>query len=128
MRPAEIGVNTLSVSKYDAIDSDERPKAELDLIEEIRYEAQVRAGPRRQQVTNYYNSEVKRMTFNVGDLVLRNCNACHWSVEHEKLSPTWEGPYIVTEVIGHGAYRLRDRGGKPFPNSWNAQHLTKYYQ
>lgn len=50
--PAKIGVNTLKVFRYDTDDNDERLKENLDLIEEIRDKAQVRATTRRQQVPN----------------------------------------------------------------------------
>ncbi|GKE21074.1 reverse transcriptase domain-containing protein [Tanacetum coccineum] len=29
-----------------------------------------------------------------------------------KLGPKWEGPYKVTEALGKGSYKLRDRDGK----------------
>ncbi|GKD11598.1 hypothetical protein Tco_1196005, partial [Tanacetum coccineum] len=35
-----------------------------------------------------------------------------------KLCPKWEGPYEVTEALGKGAYKLRDRDGKQLPWTW----------
>jgi hypothetical protein len=40
----------------------------------------------------------------VGDLVLRLRQD-----SHGKLESPWVGPYIVTEVIPGGAYRLQDK-------------------
>nr|GEU82160.1 reverse transcriptase domain-containing protein [Tanacetum cinerariifolium] len=34
-----------------------------------------------------------------------------------KLGPKWEGPYKVTEALGKGAYKLRDRDGKQLPRT-----------
>ncbi|GJR84545.1 reverse transcriptase domain-containing protein [Tanacetum coccineum] len=44
-----------------------------------------------------------------------------------KLGPKWEGPYEVTEALGKGAYKLRDRDGKHLPRTWNISNLKKCY-
>jgi hypothetical protein len=55
----------------------------------------------------------------VGDLVLRLKQD-----GHGKLESPWVGPYIVTEVIPGGAYRLQDKKtGKDESNPWNAEQL-----
>jgi hypothetical protein len=43
---------------------------------------------------------------------------------HGKLEFPWVGPYIVTEVIPGGAYRLQDKKmGQNESNPWNTQQL-----
>jgi hypothetical protein len=38
------------------------------------------------------------------------------------------GPYIVTEVISGGAYKLKDKKtGKEEPNPWNMVQLQHFY-
>ncbi|GJS26098.1 polypyrimidine tract-binding protein homolog 2 isoform X1 [Tanacetum coccineum] len=37
-----------------------------------------------------------------------------------KLGPKWEGTYKVTEALGKGAYKLRDRDGKQLPRTWKS--------
>ena len=32
----------------------------------------------------------------------------------DKLSPPWEGPYVVTEVLGLGTYKLKTIDGEAF--------------
>ncbi|GJZ45285.1 hypothetical protein Tco_0592881 [Tanacetum coccineum] len=44
-----------------------------------------------------------------------------------KLGPKWEGPYEVTEALGKGAYKLRDRNGNTLPRTWNICNLKKCY-
>ena len=44
-----------------------------------------------------------------------------------KWSPTWEGPYIVSEVLPNGAYRLINEEGEEMTNPVNARYLKKYY-
>ena len=62
-------------------------------------------------------------SFQVGDLVLRLTQK-----SHEKLESPWLGPYIVTEVIGGGAYRIKDKKtGVEEPNPWNVAQLRRFY-
>ena len=52
--------------------------------------------------------------FNVGDLVLclvQSNKNCH------KLSPSWEGPYVIAEVLQPGTYKLRTINGEVFINA-----------
>jgi hypothetical protein len=59
----------------------------------------------------------------VGDFVLRLKQD-----GHSKLESPWVGPYIVTEVIPGGAYRLQDKKtGKDKSNLWNAAQLWRFY-
>jgi hypothetical protein len=59
----------------------------------------------------------------IGDLVLRLKQD-----GHGKLESPWVGPYIVTEVIPGGAYRLQDKKiGKDESNPWNAEQLWWFY-
>nr|GEW87087.1 reverse transcriptase domain-containing protein [Tanacetum cinerariifolium] len=66
----------------------------------------------RKKMEKYYNSKVRNTSFKPGDLVYRNNNASH-TKDSVKLSPKWEGPYEVTKALGKGAYKLKDRYGRP---------------
>ena len=44
-----------------------------------------------------------------------------------KLTPPWEGPYIVAEVVKHGTYKLANEKGEVFTNAWNIQQLRRFY-
>ena len=57
-------------------------------------------------------------------MVYRNNDASH-AKDGGKLGPKWEGPYEVTEALGKGAYKLRDRSGKEIPRTWNICNLKK---
>ena len=46
--------------------------------------------------------------------------------EKHKLSPPWEGPYTVTEVIRPGTYRLEDDNGNVLTNTWNIEQLRHF--
>ena len=123
----EIDINTLRVSHYDSQQNKANLNANLDLLEEIKEDASVKAVARQRSVAQHFNKQVKARLFEEGDLVLRNCQANRPVGEQRKLSPTWEGPYLISSVIGKGACRLQTIDGKEIPNTWNAQHLMKYY-
>ena len=52
--------------------------------------------------------------FNVGDLVLRLVQS---NKDRHKLSPPWEGPYMVAEVLQPGAYKLKTIDCEVFTNA-----------
>ena len=59
----------------------------------------------------------------VGDLILWRTQS---TKEKYKLSPPWEGPYTVTEVIRPGTYRLEDNNGNALTNTWNIEQLRHF--
>ena len=44
-----------------------------------------------------------------------------------KLSPMWEGPFKVVHVSRPGSARLETQEGVPVQNTWNIQHLRRFY-
>jgi hypothetical protein len=54
--------------------------------------------------------------FNIGDLVLCLVQS---NKGHHKLSPPWEGPYILAEVLRPGTYKLQTGDGEFLTNTWN---------
>jgi hypothetical protein len=43
------------------------------------------------------------------------------------LTPKWEGPYRVVRVSRPGTVRLETEDGIQLQNSWNIEHLRKFY-
>jgi hypothetical protein len=74
-------------------------------------------------MSQYYNSKVKVRTFKEGQLVMRKVQN-----PTGKFTPKWEGPYIISEVLGKGAYSLKDLDGNPIPRAWSIVNLKAYYQ
>ncbi|GKF87838.1 hypothetical protein Tco_0258715 [Tanacetum coccineum] len=68
------------------------------------------------KMEKYYNSKVRNTSFRPGDLVYQN-NDASYAKYSGKLSPKLEGQYEVTEALGNGAYKLRDRNGKYLPRA-----------
>ncbi|GKA37173.1 reverse transcriptase domain-containing protein [Tanacetum coccineum] len=124
--PAKIGMLTLRTAKIEMVQNDEALEINLDLLVERREQSTIRKARSKAKMEKYYNSKVRNTSFKPGDIVYRNNNANH-PKDSGKLSPKWEGPYEVTEVLGNRAYKLRDRNGKPLPQTWNVRNLKKCY-
>ncbi|GKE49123.1 reverse transcriptase domain-containing protein [Tanacetum coccineum] len=106
--PAEIGMPT---------------EINLDLIEEKREQAAIREAKSKRQMEKYYNTKVRNTSFKPGDLVYRSNEASRVE-DTGKLGPKWEGPYEVTEALGKGSYKLKDRNGKEVPRTWNSLNIV----
>ncbi|KAG7542866.1 Integrase catalytic core [Arabidopsis thaliana x Arabidopsis arenosa] len=99
----------------------------LDTINERRDQALIRIQNYQQAAARYYNSKVKSRPFFVGDYVLRRVFDNKKEEGADKLGINWEGPYIVTEVVRNGVYRLKDLEGSPVQRPWNVINLKKFY-
>jgi hypothetical protein len=44
-----------------------------------------------------------------------------------KLSPPWEGPYVIVEVLKPDTYKLANEKGEVLTNTWNRQQLHCFY-
>ncbi|GJR12108.1 reverse transcriptase domain-containing protein [Tanacetum coccineum] len=120
----EIGMPTWRTAEVDMINNDEALKINLDLLEERREHAAIQEAKIKAKMEKYYNIRVRNTSFKPGDLVYRNNEASRVE-DGGKLGPKWEGPYEVTEALGKGTYKLRDRSGNILPRTWNVCNLKK---
>ena len=79
----------------------------LDTINEREDQALIRIQNYQQAAAQYYNSKIKRKPFFVGDYVFKRVFDNTREEGAGKLRINCEGPYIVTEVVRNGVYRLR---------------------
>ena len=96
----------------------------MDQLDEARDIALLRSAKYQQALRRYHSRRVRGRAFNVGDLVLRLVQS---NKDRHKLSPPWEGPYIVAEILRPGAYRLKTIKGEVFTNAWNIEQLRRFY-
>ena len=113
------GVNT-----YQEGEADEARQLELDSVEEARVNALTQSARYLQGIRCYHDRNVQQRSFNVGDLVLRRIQD---ETRLHKLNSRWEGPFIIINVTRPGSYRITDADGIEVPNSWNIEHLRKFY-
>jgi hypothetical protein len=121
--PVEITHEAPRIATYDEATSTEALQDDVDALDEARDVALARATQYQQSLRNYHSSRVRPRSFMLGDLVLRLKQD-----SHGKLESPWVGPYIMTEVIPRGAYRLQDKKtGQHESNPWNAEQLRRFY-
>ena len=68
----------------------------VDLLKEARETVIIRSTRYQQTLRRYHERKIRGRILEVKDLVLRRTQS---TKEKHKLSPPWEGPYMVTEVI-----------------------------
>ena len=62
----------------------------------------------QQKLRRYHDKHVHKRDLNVGDLVIRRQQN---NQGRHKLTPPWEGPYVVAEVLKPRTYKLVDEKG-----------------
>jgi hypothetical protein len=97
---------------------------DIDVLEEERLNIVIQSARYQQILRRYHDKVVWYRSFTVGDLVLRQILT---GEGRHKLSPLWEGPFIILEVTQPGSYRLTQMDGTEVGNSWNIEHLRKFY-
>lgn len=60
-------------------------------------------------------------------MVLRNTLLITKEQDKRKLSPNWEGPYIIKDIISESTFTLIKHDDKCLPRTWHANTLKKYY-
>jgi hypothetical protein len=78
----------------------------------------------QQALRRYHEKRIRARTLAIGDYVLRRVQN---QTERNKLSPKWEGPYTVVQVLRPGAFKIADGDGRELSNSWNIDQLRKFY-
>lgn len=100
---------------------------EVDTIDELQEIAEIPMVSYQQKIANTYNKHVHILTFQVGDLVLRNAFQNTMDVTDEKFNDTWEGPYLIDDIVEREVYQLSTMDGVQVRRSWNVTHLKKYH-
>jgi hypothetical protein len=123
--PAEIGMPTIRTAEVNVMTNDEERRIDLDLLEERRERAAIREAKAKAKMKKYYDARVRQTSFKPGEFVYRANDASH-AEDTGKLGPKWEGPYEVTDALGNGAYRLRNKDGHELQRTWNICKRKSY--
>ena len=126
--PAEVHMVNHRIMKYQDKDNEEQLRLNLDLIGEVRMDAEQRTARYKNLRARQYNAMVKPRHFNIGNLVLKRVSLATKNPAHGKLGPNWEGPYKVINCKRQGSYYLKTLEGRKLKHPWNVKHLRRYYQ
>jgi hypothetical protein len=96
----------------------------IDQLDEARDVVLLRSAKYQQALQRYHERNMRPREFHVGDLVIRRVQG---SKDRHKLSPPWEGPFIMHDVLRPGMYKIRYEDGRVVTNAWNIEHLRPFY-
>ena len=85
---------------------------ELELADDDKIMALENIKMNKEKVAKSYTEKVKRKQFTKGDIIWKAILPIGTKdPRFGKWYPNWESPYIMSQVIYRGAYRLVDRRG-----------------
>lgn len=104
------------------------------MLEEARELALSRSAIYQQHLRRYHSQKVNLRVFREEDLVLRLVQR---TAGMHKLSPPWEGPFIVSKALHNDSYYLidaqdpnanmMDKSGEETKRPWNVALLRPFY-
>ena len=136
--PSDIIHDSPRISAYVEENNDFSRQDSLDLLEEERELADSRSAVYQQNLRRYHSRRVNGRSTREGDLVLRLIQK---KDKMHKLSPPWEGAFVVSKVLNNGSYylvdlrdRFKGKGRKQKrvepdekPHPWNIKLLHPFY-
>ena len=129
--PWEVNIGSRRIALQDQLTADEYRSLMMDESEDVvqcRLRALEKIQENKARVARHYNKKVIPKHFEEGDLV--------WKLilpigskdnRFGKWSPTWEGPYQISQCLPGNAYMLMELDGQEFERALNGKYLKKYY-
>ena len=122
--PTDLEYGSPRLKAYQEHQSRQAHEDSLDQVDEARDVALLHSAHYQQSLRRNQAQRVRRRDLNKGDLVLRLRQD---SRGRHKLTPPWESPYIIAEVLKPGTYKLANKKGEVYTNAWNIQQLRRFY-
>jgi hypothetical protein len=97
---------------------------DINVLEEERLNVVIQSARYQQTLRLYHDKAVRHRSFAVEDLVLHRVLT---GEGRHKLSPPWEGSFIITEVTRPRSYQPTQMDGTEVGNSWKIEHLRRFY-
>jgi hypothetical protein len=116
--PTYLEYGSPRVKGYDEGANQRAREDSLDQLDEARTVALMHSARYQQPLRWYQARKIRRRDFDEGDLFI---SLCQDNRGRHKLSPPWEGPYIVIKVLKPGTYKLANEDGEELTNAWNIQ-------
>ena len=132
--PTDIVHDAPRVTMFTEAEVKETRENDVDLLKEARELALSRSAVYQQNLRCYHSRKVNPRVFQEGDLVLRLVQR---TGGRHKLSPPWEGPFIVRKALHNDAYYLInaqepvkdkvDKSDQEAERPWNIALLRPFY-
>ena len=112
--PIDLDYGAPRIRAYNEQGAEASHEDAMDQLDEDHDIALLRSAKYQQALRWYHGRRVRDQAFNAGDLVLHLVQS---NKDRHKLSPPWEGPYVIAEVLRPGAYKLKTINGEVFTNA-----------
>jgi transposase InsO family protein len=122
--PTDLEYGSPRTKAYDDRSNQTSQEDSLDQLEEARGMALLHSAWYQQSLRRYHARGVRPRGFQVGDLVLRLRQDARG---HHKLTPPWEGPFIIAKILKPATDKLSNDQGEVYSNAWNIQQLRRFY-
>jgi hypothetical protein len=122
--PTDLEYGSLRTRAYADQSNQANREDSLDQLEEARDKALLHSARYQQSMRRCHARGVRSQDLQVGDLVLRLRQDARG---RHKLTPPWEGPFVIAKVLKPGTYKLANSQGEVYRNAWNIQQLRRFY-
>jgi hypothetical protein len=122
--PTDLEYGSPRTKAYDGQSNKTGREDSLDQLEEARDMALLHSTRYQQSLRRYHARGVRPRDFQVGDLVLRLWQDARG---RNKLTPPWEGPFIIAKILKPRTYKLANDQGEVYSNAWNIRQLRPFY-
>jgi ribonuclease HI/transposase InsO family protein len=122
--PTDLEFGSPRTKAYDDRSNQTSREDSLDQLEEARDVALLHSARYQQSLRHYHARGVQPRGFQEGDLVLRLRQDARG---RHKLTPPWEGSFIIAKILKPGTYKLANDRGEVYNNAWNIQQLCRFY-
>jgi hypothetical protein len=101
--PTDINYGSTRVRAYTEEGNQVALEDAIDQLDEARDVALLQSAKYQQALRCYHERNMRPREFHVSDLALQQVQG---SKDRHKLSPPWEGPFIIHEVLRLGTYKI----------------------
>ena len=115
MLSTELAYGSPRIQAYDNEQETTAAQLATDLLDEARDAIVVISAKYQQDLRRYHDRQVHGRSFNISNLVLRRVMT---TKDMHKLSPPWEGPYVIAQILCPRTYQLKDSDGNILTNVW----------
>jgi hypothetical protein len=122
--PTDLEYGSPRVQGYDEGTNQRAREDSQDQLNKARTVALMHSAWYQRALRRYQARKIRRQDFNEGELVLRLRQD---NRGRHKLSPPWEGPYIVVKVLKPDTYKLANEDDEELNNAWNIQQVRCFY-
>jgi hypothetical protein len=122
--PTDLEYGSPRARAYDDQSNRTNREDSLDRLEEARDMALLHSVRYQQSLRRYHARGVQSRDLQVADLVLRLRQDARG---RHKLTPPWEGPFVISKVLKPGTNKLANSQGEIYNNAWNIRQLRRFY-